>query len=320
MMKTFGFLHYIFWVTTFIVSFQAIGQNTPPALSTPIPDQTAVAGNEFNYTIPDSTFEDADQGDELTYSASILDGGTLPIWLNFDPGNLTFSGTIPQSINGVIRIEVQVEDKAGATASDRFNIIVSGVNDDNNAPILENPLPDHLIETGKNFVFTIPENTFKDDDADGDLSFLASQADDSDLPLWLQFKPTTRTFSGTPGEDDQGTYNIKVTAIDKVGAVAKDSFFITVTDQPVGLGDHDRRIFNLYPNPAINTITLDFPFNIMQLEVEIFLYNTHSRLIHKIKADLSGPLKLDIHSIDPGNYFIKILAGNRVGVTRFTKK
>nr|MDZ8046911.1 DUF4114 domain-containing protein [Nostoc sp. DedQUE02] len=44
---------------------------------------------------------------------------------------------------------------------------------------------------------------------------------------WLNFNPTTLTFSGTPTNQDVGSLNIKVTAIDTAGATATDVFTLT---------------------------------------------------------------------------------------------
>ena len=49
------------------------------------------------------------------------------------------------------------------------------------------------------------------------------------LPAWLQFNPTTRTFSGTPPVGAVGVHQIRVHATDAWNRYAQDSFTITVT-------------------------------------------------------------------------------------------
>lgn len=61
--------------------------------------------------------------------------------------------------------------------------------------------------------FTLPSDAFTD--ADGDtLTLTATLANGSALPSWLSFTASTRTFSGTPPQDYNGTLSIKVSASD----------------------------------------------------------------------------------------------------------
>ena len=88
------------------------------------------------------------------------------------------------------------------------------------------------------FSFTFDVSTFNDVDADDSLTYSATQFDGSDLPSWLSFDTTTRTFRGTPTNANVSTLNIKVTATDKDGATAIDTFALTIenaNDPPVTL-------------------------------------------------------------------------------------
>ncbi len=48
------------------------------------------------------------------------------------------------------------------------------------------------------------------------------------LPSWLTFNSATRTFSGTPTNDNVGNLNVKAIATDKAGTSANDIFAIAV--------------------------------------------------------------------------------------------
>jgi hypothetical protein len=77
-----------------------------------------------------SHFEDLDEGDNLTFSATLADGSDLPSWLSLTNG--VFSG-IPLHANlGTISIEVTATDDASpsASVSDTFDLTVVNVNDD----------------------------------------------------------------------------------------------------------------------------------------------------------------------------------------------
>ncbi|MDK2413159.1 putative Ig domain-containing protein, partial [Aphanizomenon sp. PH219] len=84
--------------------------------------------------------------------------------------------------------------------------------------------------------FQIPTNTFSDIDAGDVLTYSATLENGDALPSWLTFNPTTRTFSGTPTNDNVGNLNVKAIATDKAGATVSDIFVITVenvNDAPV---------------------------------------------------------------------------------------
>jgi hypothetical protein len=98
----------------------------------------------------------------------------------------------------------------------------------NNAPTQINPLEDQIAFSQNEFRFTIPADTFSDEDADDILTYSAAQDDDSVLPAWLSFDPATRTFSGTPGNQDVGQFTVKVTVADLSNSTASLTFVINV--------------------------------------------------------------------------------------------
>jgi hypothetical protein len=97
--------------------------NFVPYVKNPIPDQTAIKGEPFTLTIPDSTFVDDDGNNTLIYGAKLTNGDPLPSWLSFDSTTATFSG-IPPVIE-TLNIRVTATDTAGVAASTSFKIIVS---------------------------------------------------------------------------------------------------------------------------------------------------------------------------------------------------
>ena len=66
-----------------IKGYAKANTNTAPTVANPIPDQAAAAGRAFSYQFPLNTFNDADSGDTLTYTATKADGNLLPTWLGF---------------------------------------------------------------------------------------------------------------------------------------------------------------------------------------------------------------------------------------------
>ncbi|MFM6281776.1 MAG: putative Ig domain-containing protein, partial [Dolichospermum sp.] len=60
------------------------------------------------------------------------------------------------------------------------------------------------------------------------IKYSATLADGSNLPDWLNFNSTTRTFTGTPKTANIGQLNVKVIATDKDGANVSDIFTLYV--------------------------------------------------------------------------------------------
>ena len=97
----------------------------------------------------------------------------------------------------------------------------------NNAPTVDNNIPNQVATAGTAFSYAFPTNTFND--ADGNtLTYSATKSDNNSLPSWLTFTPGTRTFSGTPQAADVGTLSVKVTANDGNSGTVSDTFDIVV--------------------------------------------------------------------------------------------
>ena len=110
------------WTVGTDVSFKLTETNNAPTVANAIPDQEATVGTEFSYTFLANTFNDADTGDTLNYSAKRADDSALPTWLAFDATTRTFSGT-PTTAE-TVSVKVTASDGA-TTVSDEFDIKVS---------------------------------------------------------------------------------------------------------------------------------------------------------------------------------------------------
>ena len=127
----------------------------------------------------------------------------------------------------------------------------------NATPTVANEIPDQTAEAGTEFSYEVPANTFDDTDTSDTLSYMATKADDTDLPTWLSFDAATRTFTGTPAAADTGTVSVKVTATDTSSASVSDEFDIMVIPTaPAGLraetGDGRVRLSWTEPTPQVD--------------------------------------------------------------------
>ncbi|PPC75122.1 hypothetical protein C4K68_22190, partial [Pokkaliibacter plantistimulans] len=188
--------------------------------------QNATEDSSFSFTVPAGTFSDVDTGDSLTYTATLADGSALPSWLSFNATTRTFSGTPDNGDVGSLSIRVTATDSSNAAVSSTFSLTVANVNDAPTAGVISA----QSATEDSAFSFTVPSGTFSDVDAGDSLTYTATLADGSVLPSWLSFNATTRTFSGTPTNDDVGAISIKVTATDGSNAAVSSSFSLTVAN------------------------------------------------------------------------------------------
>ncbi|NLF30777.1 MAG: tandem-95 repeat protein, partial [Planctomycetes bacterium] len=106
-------------------------------------------------------------------------------------------------------------------------ITVNAVND---APTVDAGIAAQTATEDAAFDFTVPADAFADVDAGDSLTYAATLADDSALPAWLSFDPATRTFSGTPTNDDVAVLSVKVTATDTSTQSVWTTFDLTVAN------------------------------------------------------------------------------------------
>ncbi|MEJ6080057.1 putative Ig domain-containing protein [Vibrio sp. 1-Bac 57] len=204
-------------------------ENDDPTLESSIPDQSASEDTLFNFILPEHSFKDIDNADTITYSAQLLGGGTLPSWLNFNASTGTFSGIPLNQDVGTISIEVIADDgNGGIPASDSFELVIANSNDD---PTLEHDINDQTATEDSLFTFTFAANTFSDIDSGDNISYSTQLVGGALIPAWLNFDSNTRTFSGTPTNDDIGTLSIEVIANDNNGGIAAtDSFNLIISN------------------------------------------------------------------------------------------
>ncbi|MEQ9671136.1 putative Ig domain-containing protein [Coleofasciculus sp. G2-EDA-02] len=192
--------------------------NNVPLLVTAIADQTAEVDESFSLDI-NNKFSDTD-GKDLTYSATLKDGGELPSWLSFDPDQGTFRGT-PNNGDETLNILVTADDSQGETKSDGFKLDIAAAPVVNNDPTLLSPIADQTAQT-KQFYSLDISDYFTDPDGDS-LTYSAIG-----LPKGLNLNPETGLISGNPRNKAVGTNSITLTANDGNGGEISDVFDLTV--------------------------------------------------------------------------------------------
>ena len=262
------------------ISLTSVASNNEPTVANPIPDQFARVGRVFSYTFPENTFSDADNHDlgyaavpvygsvsELTYAPvppPIVAFGPLPEWLSFDASSRTFSGTPSKPTRGpsqTLRVRVTAYDGHGGSVGDTFSIGTGS-----RPPRRANRIPRQTLTAGEPFSYTFPENTFHDPDGDT-LTYRAYRYVDHRVgavwPSWLSFDASTRTFSGTPLQDDVGFYNVTVVASDgyeHFHANRTETFVIRVHQKVTGrmtiLSDENARLDGVSPRHPLGPVRM----------------------------------------------------------------
>src|SRR6185369_840430 len=118
------------------------GANHAPVLAQPVADQSAVQDGTWTFTVPPTTFNDADAGDTLTYSASLAGGAVLPGWIHFNAATRTFSGTPLNGDVGSLSLNITATDAQGLSASGAFALAVANIND---APTVAQAIADQSV-------------------------------------------------------------------------------------------------------------------------------------------------------------------------------
>ncbi len=98
----------------------------------------------------------------------------------------------------------------------------------NNAPVLNIPVPDQSAFEDAEFSYTIPPETFIDNDDLDSLTIDVMAMYNQPIPDWLSFTPEDLSFIGTPGYDDVGTISLIATATDRYSASICDTFHVVV--------------------------------------------------------------------------------------------
>ena len=97
--------------------------NLSPYIKALIPNQAAIVGQSFSFTVPENIFFDDDNKVALTHSAQMIDGKPIPAWIVFDPATKTFSGTPLEA--GELTVIVVVTDSESATAYCPIKVIIT---------------------------------------------------------------------------------------------------------------------------------------------------------------------------------------------------
>ena len=125
----------------------------------------------------------------VTYSLSGADAGLFAI--DEATGEVRFAADTTPDHETTASYAITVTATVGSqSATQDVTISVTDVND---APTLANAIVDQVATEGQGFSYTIPANTFADEDAGDTLTITVAETAD-----WLSYDDATGVLSGTP--------------------------------------------------------------------------------------------------------------------------
>ena len=190
-------------------------------------DPDSVDENSAGGVVGSLTVFDFDDGDTHTLAVDDVRFEVVNEQLKLKPGVM-----LDHEQEATVRVAVTATD-AGSPGLQLTRDFIVKVNDLNESPSVAVAIADQTTEAAVPFSFTIPGNSFVDLDRNDTLTFVAELADGSDLPSWLSFTSSTRTFAGIPAIDEVSSFDITVTATDsgQTGLTASDTFQLEVTER-----------------------------------------------------------------------------------------
>lgn len=112
----------------------------------------------------------------------------------------------------------------------RIDGLADSLKQTNIPPYFKNKIKSQSAFVGDKFIFTVPDDTFYDEDGDTAFIYAATLLDGNPLPSWLSFDVTAKTFTGTPTE--AGELKIIVTATDTGNDSGIGVFKLSVSTNP----------------------------------------------------------------------------------------
>lgn len=130
---------------------------------------------------------------------------------------------------------------------------------------------------------------------------------------------------GNPTLADVGTYTLNIEVTVYVGGVTSpaatqivDYYSIVVDDCVSGLGEETAHLFNLYPNPANESVTISGFDGIGSADLTIVNASGQEMMSY---ASVSGSeFNLSVSSLENGIYFVQVRHNDQIEVIRFVKQ
>ena len=184
------------------------------ALDLTIPDDAL-----GQFTVPDAPATVAISDGIVRITGSRSDVNTLLSTITLQP-NKQWQTDYYIPLNITVYAEGMIETKV----SEKIAVFV-----ENDAPTVQNPIPQQVIPVNQAWTFTVPDDVFSDVD-DASLTLIAYELNGAFLTDGIQFDSASRTFTWTPTESSTRTIVLKAT--DSGGLHAYHQFILIAGSPP----------------------------------------------------------------------------------------
>jgi photosystem II stability/assembly factor-like uncharacterized protein len=296
--------------------YKIFRNNIDPVYAGQLEDKETYSEKEFNFTLPSNTFTDGNN-DPLSFTVTGINGNSLPGWLQFNPANLTFTGTPAIENIGNYPIVVFASDNYNGYASDTFNLEVLYYH-----VITEEELNTQItiVVNEESSLITIPESIFESAELEGIVTYSATLLNGDPLPDWILFDPATLTITilinhkKSKGGD---IVEILITATDEND---KKAFLeMTYNATSVRVEKDVLNTFTIYPNPATENLHISLPESM--LRHKIIINDLSGRVLYNKEFEAAEVFHdIDVSYYSKGLYIIQFVTADRVFERRVVVK
>jgi hypothetical protein len=198
----------------------------------------------------------------------------------------------------------------------RVDGLIDSLKHTNFIPYLKNKIPNQTDTVGKSFNFTVSDSTFIDDDGNNTLTYSATLSNGSPLLSWINFNPSTRTFTFAPTAI--GSTGLKVIATDTANANTSCTFSLNVISS-VSIRPMNENIINEYklfqnfPNPFNPSTVISYSLlnnSIVRLKLYDVLGKEITTLVNSFQKKGIYDINFDTSTLNlsSGLYFCTLTA------------
>lgn len=119
-----------------------------------------------------------------------------------------------------------------------FNLQLPNYVPPNSAPVVGTTLTPPKLTIGTVFSYAVGSDAFVDADQGDVLTLTATRVNGNQLPDWLSFNATTRTFTGTPPAGSAQNIDVTLTATDNAGASVAQTLVFVIKEPAVPAGQN----------------------------------------------------------------------------------
>ena len=253
----------------FAITINAI--NDAPQIAY-IPDALFPFGEESSFALPRIVATDR-EGDSLSLSVSLADGGALPEWLTYDADSLTFVGTPPEGVEHSYTIRLTVTDAQGAISQKDFTLSV---------------IPRVYVEQSDGTQIYSPDSVLAAEEAAGDLNLGTLRLDEG-LDVGERFILTDSPINADFDiEENEGEYHLIYTGSDTGDFESGDSHSISLESHALLAANFDGERYADASGDRSDADTREFHYDGVQIST---FYDT-DRSTHQVVAQ-PGAIYLD---------------------------